>query len=151
MGSRVQGWHHGECNKEWMVRAAELGSRAGKRTKHWRKVGAGPKKDQALSASSREVLTARPGFLPTSSVLCSTPCLYKLFLYRFGYDFLIMTMSAFKDCASYIWIIPLVWESNTSYLWQSRKIKCCLVNKQAQTSLPQHTELKYFTQLLNGT
>lgn len=63
-----------------MVRAAGLGSRAGKRSRHWEKVGAGPKTDLTLSASSRDILTETPGFLPTSSMLGVTPCLYKLFL-----------------------------------------------------------------------
>lgn len=124
-----------------MVRVAGPGSQAGKRSRCWGKVGAGPRRDQTLPVSSRDIWTAMPGFLPTSSMLC-----------QFGYNFPRMTMSAFKRLHLLILnYSPLVWESNTLYLWYSRKIKRCLVNKQAQTSLTQHRELKYFTQLLNGT
>lgn len=83
-----------------MVRVAGLGSRAGKRSRHWGKVGAGPKRDLTLSAFSKDILTAIPGFLPTSSMLGFTPRLYKLFLDQSGYDFLMMAMSAFKGCTA---------------------------------------------------
>lgn len=104
-------WAGGPGSTAWreqptprMVRAAGLGSRAckgaGGISGRRELAPTGIKHCQPSQGRSGCETTARPKFLPTGSVLCFTPCLCKLFLYQFVYDFLMMTMFAFKDCTS---------------------------------------------------
>lgn len=79
--------------------AAELAKGLGVRER-WELVPRGVKHHQSPQGGSGGDITARPEFFPASSVQRFTPCLYKHFLYQFGYDLLMMTMFASKDCTS---------------------------------------------------
>lgn len=122
-----------------MKTVSRLVGRAGSSAKHQdrQEMTAGDMGNQESWIPSHQHCTSHHGY--TNSSLVS---LVTIFLWM---------QTLIKERTSCFWIDSLFWKRNIYCLWQSRKPKFSLVNKQAQACLPQHTGLKYFTELHNGT